>query len=114
MAKNVRRRGKILSRRKKGNWFTRLKIWQRVLVCFAGVFICIIGSACLYVMAKWNKIDTQEINAEDLIINQEVQVQKNEEVDLGEGILMSPCLALIPEMETWEKETAQTVLLWPA
>ena len=85
MAKNVRRRGKILSRRKKGNWFTRLKIWQRVLVCFAGVFICIIGSACLYVMAKWNKIDTQEINAEDLIINQEVQVQKNEEVDLGEG-----------------------------
>lgn len=41
------------------------------------------GSAALYVMAKWNQIDTQEIKAEDLIINQEVK--QNKEVDLGEG-----------------------------
>lgn len=83
MSKNVRRRGYRRSRRKKGNWFTRLKIWQRVLICFAGVLICVAGSAALYVMAKWNQIDTQEIKAEDLIINQEVK--QNKEVDLGEG-----------------------------
>ena len=41
------------------------------------------GSAALYVMAKWNQIDTQEIKAEDLIINQEVK--QNKEVDLGDG-----------------------------
>lgn len=83
MSKNVRRRGYRRSRRKKGNWFTRLKIWQRVLICFAGVLICVAGSAALYVMAKWNQIDTQEIKAEDLIINQEVK--QNKEVDLGDG-----------------------------
>ena len=55
------------------------------MVCFAGVLICIIGTASVYVFAKWNKIDTQQIDAEDLIINQEVQVQKNEEVNLGSG-----------------------------
>ena len=85
MAKNVRRRGRRRRGRKKGNWFTRLKTWQKVLLCFACVLICAVISACLYVMAKWDKIDTQEINAEDLIINQEVQVQKNEDIDLGEG-----------------------------
>ena len=83
MSKNIRRRGRRRSRRKKGNWFTRMKMWQRVLVCFAGVLICLVGSAGLYVMAKWNKIDTQEIRAEDLIINEEVK--QNKEIDLGEG-----------------------------
>ena len=83
MSKNIRRRGRRRSRRKKGNWFTRMKMWQRVLVCFAGVLICLVGSAGLYVMAKWNKIDTQEIRAEDLIINEEVK--QNKEIDLGDG-----------------------------
>lgn len=81
----MRRKTRRRHRRKKGNWFTRLKLWQKVIVCFAGVLICIIGTASVYVFAKWNKIDTQQIDAEDLIINQEVQVQKNEEVNLGSG-----------------------------
>lgn len=83
MAKNVRRRGRKHARAKKGNWFTRLKAWQKVLVCFAGVLVCLVGSAGLYVMAKWNMVDTQEIKADDLIINQEVV--QNKEVDLGDG-----------------------------
>lgn len=58
-------------------------MWQRVLVCFAGVLLCLAGSAGIYVMAKWNKIDTQEIKAEDLIINEEVK--QNKEIDLGDG-----------------------------
>ena len=32
---------------------------------------------------KWNKIDTQEIKADDLIINEEVK--QNKDVDLGDG-----------------------------
>lgn len=83
MSKNVRRRGRILARKRRGNWFTRLKMWQRVLICFAGVLICVVGSAGFYVMAKWNKIDKQEIAAENLIINQEVK--QNKEIDLGDG-----------------------------
>ena len=76
---HVRRR----RRRKKGNWFTRLKTWQKIVFCLVVVLFCLVGSAVLYVAAKWNKINTQEINAEDLIINQ--GVQKNEEIDLGSG-----------------------------
>lgn len=76
---HVRRR----RRRKKGNWFTRLKTWQKIVFCLAVVLFCLVGAAVLYVAAKWNKINTQEINAEDLIINQ--GVQKNEEIDLGSG-----------------------------
>ena len=45
MSKNVRRRGRWRARRKQGNWFTRMKMWQRVLVCFAGVLICLSASA---------------------------------------------------------------------
>ena len=83
MSKNIRRRGRILARRKKENWFTRLKVWQRVMLCCAAVLLCVGGAGTVYVFAKWNKIDTQEIRADDLIINEEVK--QNKEVDLGDG-----------------------------
>lgn len=75
-----------MSRRKRikrTNWFTRLKNWQKALICFAGILVCLSLSAGIYVAAKWSKIDTQEIKADDLIINQEVK--QNAELDLGEG-----------------------------
>ena len=37
----------------------------------------------MYVYAKWSKIDTQDLKAEDIVINDEVK--KNKEVDLGDG-----------------------------
>ena len=83
MSKNVRRRGRRRVRAKRGNWFTRMKMWQRVMLCTAGVLLCLALSGAAYVMAKWNKIDTQEIKAEDLIINEEVKM--NKEIDLGDG-----------------------------
>lgn len=80
MAKNRKkyRRG----RRKKGNWFTRMKMWQKVLVCFAGALVCLLGAAGIYVAAKWDKVDTQDIKAEDIVINPEIRDRK---VDLGKG-----------------------------
>lgn len=83
MSKNVRRRGRWRARKKQGNWFTRMKMWQRALVCFAGVLACLSVSAAVYVAAQWGKIDSREIKAEDLIINQ--KLGQNAEVDLGEG-----------------------------
>lgn len=83
MSKNKRRRGRRRARAKRGNWFTRMKMWKRVLLILACVLLCVIFGAVAYVYAKWSKIDTQEIKAEDLIINEEVK--KNKEVDLGEG-----------------------------
>ena len=82
MAENQRNR-RQRRKKKKGNWFTRLKTWQKVLICFAGVLVCLSLSAGIYVAAKWSKIDTQKIKADDLIINQEVK--QNTELDLGEG-----------------------------
>ena len=83
MSKNIRRRGQRRVRRKKGNWFTRLKMWQRVLLRTAAVLLCLVFAGMAYVYAMWNKIDTQVIQADDLIINEEVK--QNKEVDLGDG-----------------------------
>ena len=83
MSKNVRRRGRRRARAKKSNWFTRMKMWQRVLLIVACVLFCAVFGAVAYVYAKWSKIDTQEIKAEDIVINEEVKM--NKEVDLGDG-----------------------------
>lgn len=83
MSKNVRRRGRRRAAAKKGNWFTKMKMWQKILLCTASFVICLLFGAVSYVYAQWNKIDTQEIRADDLIINEEVR--KNSEVDLGDG-----------------------------
>ena len=83
MSKNVRRRGRRRARAKKGNWFTRMKMWQRVLLITACVLLCAVFGAVAYVYAKWSKIDTQEIKAEDIVIKEEVKM--NKEVDLGDG-----------------------------
>ena len=83
MSKNIRRRGRRRARAKKGNWFTRMKMWQRVLLITACVLLCAVFGAVAYVYAKWSKIDTQEIKAEDIVINEEVKM--NKEVDLGDG-----------------------------
>ena len=83
MSKNTRRARRRRTRRKKGNWFTRLKLWQKILLCTAAVIICVLFVAVAYVYAMWNKIDAQEIKVDDLIINQEVV--QNKEVDLGDG-----------------------------
>ena len=42
------------------------------------------SAAAIYVAAKWGKIQTQDIEAKDLIINEEVQ-EKNGEINLGKG-----------------------------
>lgn len=84
MSRNVRRRGRRRRRTRRENWFTRMKAWQKALVCVAGVLVCLVGSAAVYVAAQWSKIDRQEVKADDLIINQEV-MEQNKNIDLGEG-----------------------------
>lgn len=83
MSKNVRRRGRRRAHAKKGNWFTRMKMWQRVLLIVGCVIFCVVFGVVAYVYAKWSKIDTRDIKADDIIINEEVK--KNKEVDLGDG-----------------------------
>lgn len=61
-----------------------MKVWQKVLICVAGVLICLVGAAAIYVAAQWNRIDRQEVRADDLVINQEV-LDRNTNIDLGEG-----------------------------
>ena len=102
--KHSRKRGRQRRRMKKGNWFTRLRGWQKALVCFAGVLLCFIASASLYVAAKWSMIDSQEIKAEDLVINEEVKKRKKD-IDLGEGYTN---IALFGVDSIWERETVQT------
>ena len=83
MSKNVRRRGRKRSRAKRKNWFTRMKLWQRILLVVVVVVLCVLFSAVAYVYAKWSKIDTQDIKAEDIVIKEEVKL--NKELNIGEG-----------------------------
>ena len=58
-------------------------MWQRVLLIVGCVILFAVFGVVAFVYAKWSKIDTQEIKAEDIVINEDVK--KNKEVDLGEG-----------------------------
>lgn len=82
-AKNRRRQNRRRGRRARSRKARRLKPIQIVLICLAAVLAVLVGTAVFYVASKWDKIDTNNISAEDIIINQEVRENKN--VDLGEG-----------------------------
>lgn len=62
-------------RRKRGNWFLRLSIGKKVAVCLLGVLICLIASGVIYVSAKLNKLNTEEIPKKNIAVN-----------DLDEGV----------------------------
>lgn len=79
-----------------------MKMWQRVLLITACVILCAVFGAVAYVYAKWSKIDTQDIKAEDIVINEEVKM--NKEVDLGDGYTNVALLELIPVMEISERK----------
>lgn len=83
MSKNRRRRGRRRARTKKGNWFTRMKLWQRILLIVGIIVLSVFLIVVAYVYTKWSKIDTQDIKAEDIVINEEVKL--NKELDLGDG-----------------------------
>ena len=83
----------------------KLKMWQRVLLCTVGVLICTFSAAAIYVAAKWGKIQTQDIEAKDLIINEEVQ-EKNGEINLGKGYTNIALFGVDSVMEILERETA--------
>lgn len=81
-----RRRHDIDREKARGkNWFLKLCMWQRVLLCTVIVLICVVAGAVLYVKGKWDKVDSQKIKPEDLIINEEVKKKKEQEIDLGKG-----------------------------
>ncbi len=69
-------------RKKAGNWFARLSLGKKIGVCLGGVFLAIAASGVVYAASKLGKLDRQEIKAEDIVINEEVEKQ-----DLGTGYL---------------------------
>ena len=69
MAKRRRRRG-----RRKGNWFLNLSIGKKIAVCLGGTLMCLLATGVIYVAAKLGKLDTEEIAAEDIVVNQEAEI----------------------------------------
>ena len=60
-----------------------MKPWQIALICVGAFIAALLAFGLMYVYAKWSKIDTKSIKADDIIINEEVK--KNKNVDLGDG-----------------------------
>lgn len=81
MAKKRRRRGR--RNRRRGSWFSRLSLAKKIGVCTVGVLCASLAVVVIAVASKLGQIDTQEIAAEDIVINEEVV--ENNKGDLGEG-----------------------------
>ena len=65
----------------------KMKPWQIALICVGAFIAALLAFGLMYVYAKWSKIDTKSIKADDIIINEEVK--KNKNVDLGDGYTLS-------------------------
>lgn len=83
MEKNRKKTRYRRGRRKKGNWFTRIKLWQRILFCIIILLVCLGGGVASYIAIKWNKVHTEDIKTEDIVINPEIREKRD--LDLGEG-----------------------------
>lgn len=83
-AKRMQRYKKRRARRKRGNWFVRLKWWKKLLLFLTVIVVGVLCAGTWYVFSKWDKIDTQEIKTDDIIINKEVE-DRFRELDLGTG-----------------------------
>ena len=58
-------------------------MWQRVLLIVGCVILFAVFGVVAFVYAKWSTLDTQEIKASDIVINEDVN--KNTAVDLVVG-----------------------------
>lgn len=74
MAKHRRgRRGK-----RKTNWFAGLSKGKKIGVCVGGFILCLAAAGVIYAAFALSKIDTQDIAADDIVMNQEAEL-------VGEG-----------------------------
>lgn len=76
MARERRRHHR--GRRKPGNWFTRLSIGKKIAVCMGGLILALGVTGVAYAASKLNKLDTEEIPAEDIVVNKQAE-------EAGEG-----------------------------
>ena len=71
MSKKRHHRG----RRKKKNWFANLSTGKKVAVCVGGTFLCLLVAAGIYVVSALNRLDSEDISTDDIVVNE----------DLGDG-----------------------------
>ena len=89
MARGRRRHHR--GRRKPGNWFTRLSIGKRIAVCMGGLILALGITGVAYAASKLNKLDTEEIPAEDIVVNKQAE-------EAGRGVHQcSPFWYRLPE-----------------
>lgn len=65
-------------RRRNKNWFSKLTLGKKIAVCIGGTFLCLLATGVIYVAAKLGKLDTEEIAAEDIVVNDTAEI-------VGEG-----------------------------
>lgn len=62
-------------RRRRKNWFARLSVAKKVMLCVGGLLICVAATSVIYAASKLNKIDTDNsVKSDDIVVNKEAEV----------------------------------------
>jgi len=66
------RQKKYRRRRREKNWFLRLSKGKKIAVCTGGAFVLMAIIGVIYLAVVLNKIQTDDVSGEDIIVNEEV------------------------------------------
>ena len=67
--------------RQKTGRFARMKLWGKILLFVVIAVVAVVAVAGAYLVSAWNKVDTETVATDEIVINEEVQSN----VDLGDG-----------------------------
>lgn len=63
------------NRRKRRSWFSRQTLFMQILIVLAGVLVCFLLAAMIFITVKMQKLDRKDIPKKDIVMN-----------DLAEGV----------------------------
>lgn len=62
--------------RRKKNWFMQLSKGKKIAVCICAVFLCLILAGAIYLAAKLSKLNTDNLDSSDIVVNDDAQMEE--------------------------------------
>ena len=62
--------------RRKKNWFMQLSKGKKITVCICAVFFCLILAGAIYLAAKLSKLNKDNLDSSDIVVNDDAQMEE--------------------------------------